>query len=115
VLRERSTPLRSTLAGLLQREASLEELLQNIRAMVAGEALCSPKIIALLFSQIAEEAHARTVVQRLDLPHLTSRERQFLALIEERCSNKEIAIRLEIEIQTVKNHVHNILGNRSGG
>jgi DNA-binding NarL/FixJ family response regulator len=96
-------------AGLLQREASLEELLQNIRAMVAGEALCSPKIIALLFSQIAEEAHAKTLVQRLDLPHLTSRERQILALIEERCSNKEIAVRLQIEIQTVKNHVHNIL------
>jgi DNA-binding NarL/FixJ family response regulator len=96
-------------AGLLQREASLEELLQNIRAMVAGEALCSPKIIALLFSQIAEEAHAKMLVQRLDLPHLTSRERQILALIEERCSNKEIAVRLQIEIQTVKNHVHNIL------
>ena len=96
-------------AGLLQREASLEELLQNIRAMMAGEAMCSPKIIALLFSQIAEEAHARKRVQRSDLPHLTSRERQILALIEERYSNKEIAVRLEIEIQTVKNHVHNIL------
>ncbi len=96
-------------AGLLQREASLEELVQNIRAMAAGEALCSPKIIALLFSQIAEEAHARKRVQRSDLPHLTSRECQILALIEERCSNKEIAVRLEIEIQTVKNHVHNIL------
>lgn len=96
-------------AGLLQREALLEELLQNIRALVAGEALCSPKIIALLFSQIADEAHARNRVQRSDLPRLTSREREILALIEERCSNKEIAVRLEIEIQTVKNHVHNIL------
>ena len=96
-------------AGLLQREASLEELLQNVRAMVAGEALCSPKIIALLISQIAEEAHARMRMQRPGQPHLTSRERQILGLIEERCSNKEIAVRLEIEIQTVKNHVHNIL------
>jgi len=96
-------------AGLLEREASLDELLQNIRAMVAGEATCSPKIIALLFSQIAEEAHARTRVQHPGLPHLTSRERQILSLIEERCSNKEIAVRLHIEIQTVKNHVHNIL------
>jgi DNA-binding NarL/FixJ family response regulator len=96
-------------AGLLQREASLEELLQNVRAMVAGEALCSPKIIALLFSQIAEEARARRRMQRPGQPHLTSRERQILTLIEERCSNKEIAVRLEIEIQTVKNHVHNIL------
>ena len=96
-------------AGLLQREASLEELLQTIRAVVAGEALCSPKIVALLLSQIAEEAHARARVQLRGLPHLTYRERQILALIEERCSNKEIAVRLQIEIQTVKNHVHNIL------
>jgi DNA-binding NarL/FixJ family response regulator len=96
-------------AGLLQREASLEELLLNIRALMAGEVLCSPRIIALLFSQITEEAHARERMQQPGQPHLTSRERQILALIEERCSNKEIAVRLEIEIQTVKNHVHNIL------
>jgi two-component system, NarL family, nitrate/nitrite response regulator NarL len=96
-------------AGLLQREASLEELLQNIRALIAGEALCSPRIIALLFSQIAEEAHARKHMQQPGQPHLTSRERQILALLEERCTKKEIAVRLEIEIQTVKNHVHNIL------
>jgi DNA-binding NarL/FixJ family response regulator len=96
-------------AGLLLREASLEELIQNIRAVVAGEALCSPKIAGQLFSQIAAGAHARKRVQALGLPHLTSRERQILALIEERYSNKEIAVRLKIELQTVKNHVHNIL------
>lgn len=96
-------------AGLLLREASLKELVQNIRAVVAGEALCSPRIVTFLFSQIAEGAHARKRVQLLGLPHLTSRERQILALIEERYSNKEIAVRLQIELQTVKNHVHNIL------
>jgi two-component system, NarL family, nitrate/nitrite response regulator NarL len=96
-------------SGLLQREGSLEDLLQNIRAIVAGEAPCSPKIVALLFSQIAEGAHARRLVQHPSLPHITSRERQILALIEERYSNKEIAVQLRIEIQTVKNHVHNIL------
>src|SRR5262245_13841339 len=31
-------------SGILQREASLEDLLQNIRALMAGEAPCSPKI-----------------------------------------------------------------------
>jgi DNA-binding NarL/FixJ family response regulator len=96
-------------SGLLQREASLEELLQNIRAVVAGEAPCSPKIVALLFSQIADGAHVRKLEPHPSLPHLTSRERQILTLIEERYSNKEIAVCLQIEIQTVKNHVHNIL------
>jgi DNA-binding NarL/FixJ family response regulator len=63
-------------AGLLQREASLEELLQSIRAVVAGEALCPPKIVSLLFSQIAAGAHTRTRVQLSKLPHLpTSRDK----------------------------------------
>ena len=96
-------------AGLLQREASLEELVHSIRAVVAGEARCSPKVVALLFSQIAQEAHTRKRLQVPGLPHLTSRERQILGLIEEKYSNKEIAVRLHIEVQTVKNHVHNIL------
>ena len=96
-------------AGLLQREASLEELVHSIRAVVAGEARCSPKVVALLFSQIAQEAHTRKRLQLPGLPHLTSRERQILGLIEEKYSNKEIAVRLHIEVQTVKNHVHNIL------
>jgi DNA-binding NarL/FixJ family response regulator len=33
-----------------------------------------------------------------------------LALLEEGLSNKEIAARLYIEVATVKNHVHNVLG-----
>jgi two-component system, NarL family, nitrate/nitrite response regulator NarL len=96
-------------AGLLQREASLEELVHSIRGVVAGEALCSPRTVALLFSQIAQSAHTRERLQLPGLPHLTSRERQILALIEEKFTNKEIAVQLHIEVQTVKNHVHNIL------
>jgi two-component system nitrate/nitrite response regulator NarL len=96
-------------AGLLQREASLEELLQSIRAVGAGEALCPPKIVSLLFSQIEQGAYERKRLQLSGLPHLTPRERQILALLEEKCSNKEIAVQLQIEVQTVKNHVHNIL------
>ena len=40
---------------------------------------------------------------------LTPREAQILDLIEEGLSNKEIGVRLCIEVATVKNHVHNIL------
>jgi DNA-binding NarL/FixJ family response regulator len=41
---------------------------------------------------------------------LTSREREILDLIDEGLSNKQIAQQLRIELSTVKNHVHNILG-----
>ena len=41
---------------------------------------------------------------------LTRREREILELIDEGLSNKQIAQRLRIELPTVKNHVHHILG-----
>jgi len=41
--------------------------------------------------------------------HLTAREGEVLALIAEGLSNREIAVRLFIEVGTVKGYVHNIL------
>jgi LuxR family maltose regulon positive regulatory protein len=41
--------------------------------------------------------------------HLTTREREVLALISEGFSNREIAVRLFIEVGTVKGYVHSIL------
>lgn len=95
--------------GCLPKEASLEDLLNHIQAAGAGEALCSPKITGLLFSRVAEVAREGELRRVLGLPNLTRRELEVIALIEERLSNKEIAIRLQIEVQTVKNHIHNIL------
>lgn len=40
---------------------------------------------------------------------LTRREREIAALMQQDLSNKEIAIRLRIEVATVKNHVHSVL------
>jgi len=41
--------------------------------------------------------------------HLTRRETEIALLIDEGLANKEIASRLGIAPQTVKNHVHNLL------
>ena len=96
-------------AGYLPQEASLEELLNSIRAVAAGEVLCSPKVTALLVSRIAEASRERGLRRVQGLPNLTRRELEIIALVEEGLSNKEIAVRLEIEIPTVKTHIHNIL------
>lgn len=96
-------------AGYLPQEASLAHLLQNIRAVAAGEAICSPKVAALLFSRVTEAARERELRRVLGLPNLTRRELEIIALIEESLSNKDIAARLQIELQTVKNHIHNVL------
>jgi len=96
-------------AGYLPQEASLEELLNSIQAVAAGEVLCSPKVTALLVSRIAETSRERELRRVQGLPNLTRRELEIIALVEEGLSNKEIAVRLEIEIPTVKAHIHNIL------
>jgi len=96
-------------AGYLPQEASLEDLLNNIQAVAKGEALCHPKVTGLLFSRVAEVGRKRELRQILHLPNLTRRELEIIALIEKGFSNKEIAVDLKIEVQTVKNHIHNIL------
>ncbi len=96
-------------AGYLPQEASLQELLNSIQAVEAGEVLCSPKVTALLVSRIAEASRERELRRVQGLPNLTRRELEIIALVEEGLSNKEIAVRLEIEIPTVKTHIHNIL------
>lgn len=96
-------------AGYLLQEASLEELVQSIRAVAMGEAFCSPRIAGLLFSRLAERAQDRERHQHSGMIHLTRRELEVVALIERGLSNKEIAVHMQIELQTVKNHVHNIL------
>ena len=40
---------------------------------------------------------------------LTRREREVLRLIQSDMSNKEIARALDLQLSTVKNHVHNVL------
>jgi DNA-binding NarL/FixJ family response regulator len=58
-------------------------------------------------STLASAQAAIAGVQPLEA--LTAREREILRLIDDGCSNKEIAQRLSIEVTTVKNHVHHIL------
>ena len=52
---------------------------------------------------------ARSAQDRPVTSPLTSREREIAELLEQGMSNKEIAARLQIELPTVKNHVHSIL------
>jgi len=96
-------------AGYLLQDASVENLVSNVRAVVAGEALCTPRIASLAFSRISALARHTKELSPSNVTHLTRRELEIIALVEDGLSNKEIATRLHIEVPTVKNHVHNIL------
>jgi len=96
-------------AGYVTREGSVEDLLATVESVAAGEMICSPRITATLLRRVAMLARDRRAEEPGPERDLTSRERQVVALIDEGLSNKEIALRLRIELATVKNHVHNIL------
>ena len=94
-------------AGYVAPDGTLEDLVNTIRSVARGELLCSPRIAATLFRALRVQA-PDTSVDRLALT-LTAREREIAPLLERGLSNKEIASQLNIEVATVKNHVHNLL------
>jgi DNA-binding NarL/FixJ family response regulator len=95
-------------AGYVLKEASFDHLVDTIRSVHRGESFCSPQMTASLFTRIAELASEKMPSLQNSVK-LTGRELEIISLIAEGLSNKEIAQRLFIETQTVKNHVHNIL------
>lgn len=94
-------------AGLVPRESSLEELGELIQSVADGGSPVGARLGAVLLRRLAAQAeHAR---EGSDPRSLTAREREVARLIDRGLSNKEIALRLSIELPTVKNHVHSIL------
>jgi len=96
-------------AGYVLRESSFDYLVATIRAVHGGEAFCSPRVAASLFSRVAELAAERVPPIAQSSVKLTTRELEIVNQIAQGLSNKEIARRLSIGPQTVKNHIHNIL------
>ncbi|MEO0424955.1 MAG: response regulator transcription factor [Pseudomonadota bacterium] len=98
--------------GVVTCGTPLEDLIGQLHAVANGGATCSPGATAVLFSRVASGVVA---AERRDRDGegpgsvLTPREREVARLIERGLSNKGIARELGIGLQTVKNHVHNIL------
>jgi two-component system, NarL family, nitrate/nitrite response regulator NarL len=95
-------------AGYVTIDASADEVVSVVESVAHGDALCSPRIAALLLRRVAVLSAPRAAPAGR-LGALTPREREIVALIGDGRSNKEIARSLCIEVATVKNHVHNIL------
>jgi two-component system, NarL family, nitrate/nitrite response regulator NarL len=94
-------------SAYVTREETVDDLVTAIQGSVRGEAYCSPRVTAMLLHSMRSSAAARNGANGLEI--LTPRELAIVELLELGLSNKEIGERLQIEIATVKNHVHNIL------
>ena len=88
-------------------------LVQNevaaIHEVQQGRGPCAPPVVTAVLRRIAVLAEGPPAVAPPAVEPLTSREREILALLAEGYGNKEVCHQLHITVQTVKNHVHNIL------
>lgn len=96
-------------SGFIMKDATLEDLVSTIRAVVGGASVLPLTMVNTLFSQIAREAIVRGRPDVLESVKMTPRERQVINLIAEGMSNKEIASTLHVAIHTVKSHVRNVM------
>jgi two-component system nitrate/nitrite response regulator NarL len=100
--------IRAGADGYLLKDMEPEQLLERIRASLAGETVIGEALAARLAGALRQEAQEAVGLRR-DLALLTDREQQVLSCLAEGQSNKRIARTLSITEGTVKVHVKNLL------
>ena len=100
--------LRSGAKGYLLKNVAVTKLLTFLRGVERGEAAITPVMTTRLLNEFARlDPHRRQRDPSSD--ELTTREMEVLNELIDGASNREIADRLVIAENTVKNHVRNIL------
>lgn len=88
-------------SGYLLKDASRDDLVEAVRRVGSGQSLIDPAVTARLISALREGSDP--------VARLTEQERNVLDLIGEGLTNREIAERLFLAEQTVKNYVSRVL------
>lgn len=105
-----SQSVRYGVAGIVPKKSPTELLLKSIRKVNAGELWLDRATTADVVRQLA----GRPIPAPRNLPQtdkpvaLSRREREITGLVAQGFRNREIADKLFISEQTVKNHMHNI-------
>jgi two-component system, NarL family, response regulator DevR len=95
--------------GYVLKDASALEVARTIRAVATGEAVCPAALSVVLFQWVARHKPAIPSLHLKTSLGLSRREQELVGLIQHGLTNKEIASRLNLSEQTVKNHVHRML------
>jgi two-component system response regulator DevR len=95
--------------GYVLKDASAVEVARTIRAVATGEAVCPAALSVALFQWVARHRPAIPSLHLKNSLGLSRREQELVGLIQQGLTNKEIAARLNLSEQTVKNHVHRML------
>src|SRR5215475_6296162 len=101
-------------SGIVLKQTATELLIKSIRKVHAGEIWLDSHTTAAVIRQFVanDEAPAPPVIQSAprdrERSPLSQREREIVALVAQGFKNKEMAEKMFISEQTVKNHLHNI-------
>ncbi len=108
-------------SGIVLKQTATELLIKSIRKVHAGEIWLDSHTTAAVIRQFvaAEEAaappppppppqQAQSATRDRERSPLSQREREIVALVAQGFKNKEMAEKMFISEQTVKNHLHNI-------
>lgn len=96
-------------AGIVLKQTSADLIVKSIRKVHAGEIWLDAHTTAAVMRQFASaEAAAASGVKGRERAPLSTREREIVALVAQGYKNKEMAEKMFISEQTVKNHLHNI-------
>src|SRR5437870_11796982 len=91
--------------GIVLKQSASDLLVQSIHRVHGGEICMDSRIMAEVMKAFAETSDNG---RRRDKPLLSDREKEIVQLVAQGYRNKEIAEKLIISEQTVKNHLHNI-------
>ena len=94
--------------GYLPKRVSSAQLLEYLRALKWGEYAIEPEYTRRIINEFAHSP-SPPAASEADTSGLTPRELQILQELKTGATNREIAARLVISEQTVKNHVSRIL------
>jgi DNA-binding NarL/FixJ family response regulator len=94
--------------GLLNRDATREELTSAVRAAARGQPTLGPRITLMLLDCFRERGTRVRLDKQPLLTGLTRREREVLLLIAKGLSTEEVAEELCIGTATVRTHVYRL-------
>jgi two-component system response regulator NreC len=93
--------------GYILKNAIENDLTRAVRAVAAGEQYLAPELSSVLIRAIQSGSFEKSSTDPYD--RLTQREKQVLQLIAHGKSNKEIAVILELSVNTVAVHRANLM------
>lgn len=99
--------LNAGVRGYVLKGVGSRALADILHSVAAGESYLSPTLSARLLSDLQSLQPTDGIVDRLR--QLTERQAEILRLVAEGLSNKEVALRLELQEKTVKHHMTGVL------